>query len=89
MCDEVGQISDEAVLRMVLGLIFVTHGVTIFVTHEWALPDFLPLAAWFFCIDGARGESRIDVVMNGGAVVSVGGRFVNFCSPGGVGGGAG
>jgi hypothetical protein len=48
MCDEAVQISDEAVLRMVLVLIFVTHWVTIFVTNEWALPDFLPLAAWFF-----------------------------------------
>ena len=48
MCDEVGQISDEAVLMMVLVLIFVAHGVTIFVAHQRALPDFLPLAAWFF-----------------------------------------
>ena len=81
MCDEAGQISDETGLMMILVLIFVAH--------QWALPDFLPLAAWFFCIDGARGESRIDVVMNGGVVVSVGGWFVHFCSPGGVGGGAG
>jgi hypothetical protein len=34
MCDEAGQISDEAVLRMVLGLIGVTHWVTIFVAKE-------------------------------------------------------
>ena len=48
MCDEAGQIRDEAVLRMVLVLIGVTLWVTIFVTHEGASPDFLPLAAWFF-----------------------------------------
>ena len=48
MCDEAGQISDETGLMMILVLIFVAHGETIFVAHQWALPDFLPLAAWFF-----------------------------------------
>lgn len=48
MCDEAGQIRDEAVLMMVLVLIGVTHWVTIFVTKEGASPDFFPLAAWFF-----------------------------------------
>ena len=48
MCDEAGQISDETVLMRVLGLIGLTHWVTMFVAHQWALPDFLPLAAWIF-----------------------------------------
>ena len=34
MCDEAGQISDEAVLMMVLGLIGLTHWVTIFVAQQ-------------------------------------------------------
>jgi hypothetical protein len=40
MCDEAGQMSDEAVLRMVLVLIFVTHWVTIFVTQEGGFTRF-------------------------------------------------